>query len=420
MVKLSIDQKRFISMDLELGISNTELAKKFGVTEGTIRYHKKKKLLGKEDGRMTRYSEVSCFTTPIENWIIENQSTEKTSRATILSLYRILREFHNYKLSYDALRRYVRKYYPEIMEKSYHIRVETPPGKLSQVDWKEKVNIQLGSPGNWITVNFLIVQLSFSRKPSIIVRVKKDQQSFLSAHHEAVKKLSGVTEYFRPDCMATAVKIWNGRSSQMNEDYKEFLEKLGAKGFPARPGAATDKGKVEKKIQDIFRDVEFRRLVFRNLTELQGFIDEKIAKHCDRTICPATGTTISHAYEYERKYLNPVTEDELEIPVETMVTPVQKGSLVYFKGNYYQIPEGYTGRKVRCINTGSLIKICSDGVLLEEYSYEPGLKGMVRMGKRAAESSSRPMSDLVKNWWLEVADRQLDYYHEITGAENEL
>lgn len=415
MVKLSAKIKEFIKMDLDLGISNTELAKKFGVTEGTIRYHKKKKLEGLADGRKNRYSEVSRYTTPIENWIHENLPAER-KRNTIISLYRILRDFHNYNLSYDALRRYVRKHYPEIMEKSYHLRVETPPGKLSQVDWKEKVSVQLGTPGNWVSINFLIVQLSFSRKSVIVAREKRDQQSFLSAHHEAVKKLSGVTEYFRPDCMATAVKIWNGRSSHMNEEYEKFLENLGAKGFPARPGTATDKGKVEKKIQDIFRNVEFRRVVFRDIIELQDFIDKKVEEHCRRTICPATGTSINDAYEYERKYLRPVVEKELEIPVETIITPVQKGSLVWFKGNYYQIPEGYTGKRVRCVNTGSMIKIYSDGLLLETYSYEPDLKGMVRMSRSAAESTTRPMSDLVKNWWLEVADRQIDYYHEITGA----
>lgn len=415
MGQLSKDQKRFISMNLELGISNTELARKFGVTEGTIRYHKKRNKEGISDGRKNRYSEVSRFTTPIENWIHENLPADR-ERNTILSLYRILKEFHNYKLSYDALRRYVRKHYPEIMKKSYHLRVETPPGKFSQVDWKEKVSVQMGTPGNWMNVNFLIVQLSLSRKPAIVVRERRDQQSYLSGHHEAVKKLGGATEYYRPDCMATAVKIWNGRSSRLNEDYERFLGKLGAKGFPARPGTATDKGKVEKKIQDIFRDTEFRRIVFRDMKDLQDYIDKKVEEHCERTICPTTGTFISEAYGYEKKYLKQLKEVEIEIPIETTTTPVQKGSVVWFKGNYYQIPEGYEGKRVRCVNTGSLIKIFHGGELLETYSYRPELKGMVRISKVAAELSKRPMSDLVKSWWLEVAERQLDYYQEITGA----
>ena len=42
MAKIGNDHKEFIKMDLDLGISNIELARRFGVSEGTIRYHKKK------------------------------------------------------------------------------------------------------------------------------------------------------------------------------------------------------------------------------------------------------------------------------------------------------------------------------------------------------------------------------------------
>jgi transposase len=403
-------------MDLDLAISNTELAKRFGVTEGTIRYHKKKKLEQKEDGRKSRYSAVSEHSTPIETWIGENLDTDRPKRTTILSLYRLLKDFHDYRLSYDALRRYIRKHYPEVLEKSYHIRVETPPGKLSQVDWKEKVQVQIGEPGNWVPVHFLIALLCFSRQPALVVRETLDLWSFLSAHDQAVRKLGGITEYYRPDCMKAAVKIWHGRSSEMNADYAQFLQKRGAKGFPARPGAATDKGKVEKKIQDIFRDIDFRRLVFRNLAEVQKFIDRKVEELCARTICPATGTTIAEAFEYEKRWLRPLPEAEPEIPVATAPTTVKKGSLVWFQGNYYQLPQGFTGKQVRCIHTGTHIEIYCGGELLDIFDHVPGLQGMIRMSRKAALMSERPMSDLVKAWWLEVADRQIEYYHEITGV----
>jgi transposase len=402
-------------MDLDLGLSNTELAKRFGVSEGTIRHHKRKQLLKKADGRKFRYSAVSEFTTPIETWVQENISSER-KRKTMWSLYIILNEFHNYHLSYDALRRYVRKHYPDVLDKTYGIRIETPPGKLSQLDWKEKVQVQLERPGNWITVHFLILLLCFSRKPAVVVREEMNQQSFLSAHYAALKKLGGVTEFIRPDCMKTAVKAWNGRSSEMNADYADFLCKLGAKGFPARPGTATDKGKVEKKIQDIFRSMDFRRMVFRNLEDLQQYMDRKVEEKCLRTICPATGTSISQAYEYEKRYLSPLSKQVPEIPVETITTPVQKDSLVWFKGNYYQLPQGFTGKTVRCINTGTQIRIYFQGELLETYAYEPNVKGMIRVSRKAITESTRPMSELVKEWTLEVAARQLDYYQEITGG----
>ena len=49
------------------GISKTEIARRFGVTEGTVRYHLKKDKK-KEDGRKNRYSEVSVYSTAIEKF----------------------------------------------------------------------------------------------------------------------------------------------------------------------------------------------------------------------------------------------------------------------------------------------------------------------------------------------------------------
>jgi hypothetical protein len=57
-------------LDLDLEISNVELARRFGVSEGTIRYHRKKEK--RVDGRTMRYSGVSAFNNQIAMWISQN------------------------------------------------------------------------------------------------------------------------------------------------------------------------------------------------------------------------------------------------------------------------------------------------------------------------------------------------------------
>jgi hypothetical protein len=42
--------------------------------------------------------------------------------------------------------------------------VETPPGRLGRVDWKEDVAVQIGRPGNWVKLNAFVFTLGFSRK----------------------------------------------------------------------------------------------------------------------------------------------------------------------------------------------------------------------------------------------------------------
>jgi transposase len=397
-----------------LNLSNVELARRLNVSEGSIRYHRKKEK--KEDGRKSRFSCVSNFIKPIQNWVNENQSRDRQKRDTVLSLYDKLSAYHQFSLSYDALRRYIKKQYPDLIKKSYKIRVETPPGKLAQVDWKESVKVQVGNIGNWIVVNFLILILCFSRKPSIVVRKDRSQVSFLSAHHEAGCKLHGLPEYVRSDCMKTAVRMWHGRESEMNHDYQEFLNKIDVKSFPARPGTATDKGKVEKKIRDIFRNIPFDKMVFESLDHLQQYIDDLIEEKCKKWICPATGTTIEQAYAYERQYLNSQIRELPAIPVDSIQTTVKNGSLVYFRGNYYQIPEGYLGQSVRVINSGTKIEIYHQGECLDSYDYYPDIKGMVRLSKKAIQLNTRPLSELTRQWCLEVADRQIEHYQKITGG----
>lgn len=400
-------------LDLDLKISNVELARQFGVSEGTIRYYRRKEK--RVDGWTMRYSGVSAFNSQIAMWISQNAGREPSKRHTIQSLYHTLVKFHDFSLSYDALRRFISKHYPDVMEKPYRMRIETPPGKLLQVDWKESVRIQLSEPGNWVQIHLLVLLLAFSRMPAIVVRLSKDIQSFLSAHHEAAGKLGGITEFVRPDCMATAVKLWRGRKSQMNHDYAQYLESLGTKAFPARPGVPQDKGKVERRIQDLIRDIDFESIIFRNLEEVQQFFDELVTERISQWNCPATGTSIQAAYEYEKQHLMSVC-DAPQIPVDTATTKVSKESLVYFRKNWYQIPEGFAGKTVRCINTGTQIQIFSEGELIQSHDYLPGAKNMIRLSRQAIVTATRPLSDLTRQWALEVADRQMDLYQEIAGG----
>ena len=129
-------------------LSNMEIARRYGVTEGAIRYRLKRKSAGREDGRKSRPSQLDRCRGIITGWI-DDQSGRR-HRETIKLLDGVLRRHHGYLGSYDALRRYIRRHYPEFMRKRLRVRVETPPGKLGQVDWKEDVCVQRGGPGNWV------------------------------------------------------------------------------------------------------------------------------------------------------------------------------------------------------------------------------------------------------------------------------
>jgi transposase len=392
------------------GMSNCEIARRLGVSEGTIRYRLKTK--NKMDGRKNKYSQVTRFKSAIEIWV--NEYSDRPKKTTVKSLYHTLKQFHNYKFSYDALRRYVRKYYPQMIKRGTRCRIETPPGMLMQVDWKENIAVQIGRIGNWIKLNFLILILCFSRKTAVVVNEKKTLDAFISGHQSGLKKLGGLSQWVRPDCLKSAVIKWNGINSNINERYKSYMKNLGIQVFPSRPGTPTDKGKVEKKIHDLFIRLELKTRVFESLGELQNEINQQIALLEKEWNCGATGLNIEKSFEYEKKSLKPLPDIFPELPLAERRTTVKDDGTVYFIGNYYQIPEKYSRKAVLCLHMNQNIHIYHDGELIGEYPYLPGTKGMVVLSKDAIENSTIPMNDMVKKWALEVADRQIEYYEELT------
>ena len=410
--RLSSQYERFIVDLKKIGMSNTDIAEKLGITEGAVRYRIKRNESGKRDGRKNKLSRLQSYRQFIDRWIEDYK--HNTHRPTLKALYHILKEYHMYQGSYDALRRYIRKYFPAYLKKGARIRIETPPGILMQVDWKEDIPIQLNEPGNWVKINALCFSLSFSRKMIVRISTKKDIQSFISCHQDAFRKYGGLPQYIRPDCLRSAIVRWKGEQSILNERYKRYMHELGIKVFPSRPGTPTDKGKIEKRIGDMFRRIAIKERIFKDLIDFQRYIDSKLSELEKEWTCGATGLSIRESFNYERRFLVPLPELFPMLPVKELRTLVRRDGLVYFDGSYYQVPLIYVDRSVLCLHTGQEIQIYYDGEQVECYSYLPGVKGMVRLSGNALRDDRVFMSDRVRNWALEVASRQVNIYHEIS------
>jgi transposase len=238
--RLSPDQVDFIMKMKMVEYSNAEVARKLGVTEGTIRYRVKRALAGKEDRR----------------------------RPTLKTLYAWLRRDQGYSGSYEAFWRYLRKHCPQFHKKGAWVRVETPPGALSFVDWKEDLWVQMAKAGNWVKVQGLCFALGFSRKMAVRFSEKKDLEAFIHGHQEAFRVFCGLAQMMRTHCLKSAILPWRGQESVLNESYGRYMRGLGVEVFPARPGRPEDKGKMEKQLRDLFSRLDFRHRVFSDMAEL--------------------------------------------------------------------------------------------------------------------------------------------------------
>lgn len=102
------------------------------------------------------------------------------------------------------------------------------------------------------------VARELGRKMVVWFSFRKDLASFLAGHQAAFREYGGLPEAIRPDCLGSAVRIWRGAASALNERYQKYLEPLGVIVLPARPGAPEDKGKIEKRILDLFSLLDLR------------------------------------------------------------------------------------------------------------------------------------------------------------------
>jgi transposase len=412
--RLSAEYARIL-MDLKrLGLSNVEIAQKLGITEGAVRYRIKRHESGEEDGRRSRYSQLQLYHGIIRKWIEEYQ--EDTHRPTLKALHDMLQRHHGYRGSYDALRRYVSKHFSEFVKKGARTRIETPPGVLLQVDWKEDMPVQIREVDRWVKIQGLCFTLCFSRKTVVKVSESKKLEAFLSFHQGAFRRIGGLPQCIRPDCLRSAIVRWHGARSILNERYRKYIEELGIGVFPARPGVARDKGKVEKRIGDIFRRLELRRHIFRDLVELQDYIDREVERLGGEWTCGATGLSIQESFEYEKKHLRALPERFPELPLKEARTKVRRDGTVYFDGNYYQVPQVFIDRSVLCIHTGQEIRIYHGGEEIERFAHLPGTRGMVRLTEKALKDPALNLSEMVRGWAMEVARRQVEIYEELVAG----
>jgi transposase len=401
----------FIMSMKRLEYSNREIARKLGVSEGAIRYHIKRRCSGKEDGRKHKPSCLDPFFSAIELWIEDYRESRR--RPTLKTLYTWLKRDHGYQHSYDAFRRYVRKHFPELHKKGSWVRIETPPGVLLFVDWKEDVLVQMWEPGHWVKVQFLCFTLGFSRKMVVRVTERKDLSAFIHSHQKALCRLGGLPEVIRTDCLKSAVVKWQGERSVLTEGYQRYLGDLVVDAFPSRPGMPEDKGKVEKRIRDLFSGLDFKHRVFKDMADLQRKVDKELVVLEKEWRCGATGLTVAESFAYERDHLRALPVHFPSIPLKEKRTTVRKDGTVYFDRNYYQLEGGYRDRSVLCINTGEEITIYYQGDKIGHFPYLPGTKGMVMLSKQAVSGGDNHLSETVRRWALTVARRQVQIYQEI-------
>ena len=124
--KLSREARMTIIELLRRGWSRMAIAESLGVTEGSVRYHERRRREGRSDGRVGRQQHrLAALAREVEAWLSAEAGRREHLNLALLHDYLIAE--HGYDGSLRSVQRYFRAHYapPRLRARR---RVETPPG----------------------------------------------------------------------------------------------------------------------------------------------------------------------------------------------------------------------------------------------------------------------------------------------------
>lgn len=320
-------------------VSNREIARTLGVSEGTVRYHGRRDAQRAVDGRSRQVHKAAAFRPAIDAWLAAGRLEAPDN---ITALYEWLVAEHDYPGSLRSVQRYVRAAFPAPPRRARR-RVETPPGAQAQADWGHFPGVWMG--GRQRDLLAFEMTLSYSRFDAVIWSERKDLLSWLAVHNAAFAFLGGVPATVRVDNEKTAVVRGSGVWGELHPVYRRYAQSLRFHPDVCAPRCPERKGKVERKIRTLRGSPLPYRNHWADLAELQAATDERLLAQARRRRCPATGQSVFETWQAERAALSPI--DHLPEPFDVVVTrTVGADCMVRFEGRSYSVPFAWLGRAV--------------------------------------------------------------------------
>ena len=359
--KLSLEARMTIQELARRGWSNTSIAKTLGVSEGAVRYHRRRQSEGAVDGRSKQTHRAAALRAEIQGWL---DARGADAPLNLSQLHEYLVGEHDYSGSLRSVQRFFRAHYPPPRKRARR-RVETPPGSQAQADWAHFPGVVVDRRAQDLYAFHL--QLSHSRFDAVVWSLRKDQLAWLWVHNHALERLGGVPATIRVDNEKTAVSRGAGPWGELNEAYRRYALSVRFHIDPCWPRSPEAKGKVERRIRDSRLHADPSRRVWRDLEELQAWTDERMAASAARRRCPATGTSVADAWAQERRFLAPLPP--LPEPFDVVVhRRVGRDCMVHFEGRAYSVPFALIQRQVEVRGTCGWVQILAGCEVVAEHA----------------------------------------------------
>ena len=414
------------------GETNSAIAARLGISEGSVRYHFKRQAQAASDGRkkLTLIDELGLVEVVDHWWQDQLQSLPSTRPPSVQNLWTYLVDEYHYPGSYKSVRKFARQRFPAPTKRPFR-RIETPPAAQVQSDWLE-MNVRLRAIDGSVELvkrYGFVMTLSHSRKTAIIWSESMNQLAWHHVHNEAFQRLGGIAAVNRIDNLKTGMASGSGVWGKVNVSYAAYARTMGFHIDPHEARQPQQKGKVERRV-GAFKQLDFAR-VFGSLADLQVYTDETLRRDSIVRKCPITGESVHQTWLAERELLRPLPATMPTAFDAIKQAAVHKDCTIRFEGRTYSVPYRFAGKSVEVRGCSGFIQIVdpASGDVLKQYPrktrellhidqdcYEPD-----GLDELAADFTPRPLPLGQMARRIEelaatgVATRSIDFYAAIAG-----
>ena len=271
-----------------------------------------------------------------------------------------------YEGSYDAVRRYAKKWRVErgAATAEAYVPLSFAPGEAYQFDWSHEVVLINGTT---VTVKVAHVRLCHSRMLFVRAYPRETQEMVFDAHNRAFAFFKGTCTRGIYDNMKTAVEtVFIGKDRQFNRRFLRMCGHYLVEPTACTPAAGWEKGQVENQVGVVRERFFTPRLRVASYEELNAWLLDRCIAYAKAHKHPElTDRTIWQAFEAERPKLVPISG-----PFDgfhATQASVSKTCLVRFDNNKYSVASRAVGRPVEIQAYADRIVIRQDGTIVGEH-----------------------------------------------------
>jgi transposase len=258
-------------------------------------------------------------------------------------IYQELVDRHNYRGSYDSVKRYVRKLRRRI--RRFTERLPHLPGRELQVDFGKSPCFVKDKNGHYRRMWLFKATLTCSKHAYEELVERQDLETFIRCHERAFQFFGGVPEIVTLDNIKSGVLRANLYDPVVNPVYLAFSSHWGFAANPCMPYRPEHKGVVERDI-GYTKHNALAGQKFESLEEANLFLRHWNKRWARTRIHGTTKCQVWKLFcELEQSRLRPLAERPFAL-FKAGQRKVDVNGLVEVESCYYGVPPRYVGDSV--------------------------------------------------------------------------